>query len=115
MKVVMLGAGSTIGTMGDATLGVADFTKRLDRVYPGWRTEYGDIVRAVDDCDGVGNLDVIWPHVDYAVKLKRSIQGRPSYDSISGQLRKAITRAYSLTPEFERLCDAAKRDDCELS
>jgi hypothetical protein len=106
MKVVILGTGSTIGTLERVALatelGVNGFTRRLSRVKPEWRNEYPSLARAVDD-SGSENLDQIWTRMDYAGKLQRSLK-RPTYPpETSGQLHRALLVAYSLADEVERL------------
>lgn len=53
MKVVILGTGSTIGTLGRVTfardLGINGFTKRLTRVKPDWRHKLLHLARAIDE------------------------------------------------------------------
>jgi hypothetical protein len=71
MKVVILGAGSTIGTFG-RSLGVDGFVQRLDEVRPDWRDKYKVLASAVADCR-LNRLDLLWTQVDYAGKLKRSL------------------------------------------
>ena len=106
MRVLILGTGSTIGTLGKATdakeLGVLSFTKRLSRVRSRWRDEYPALARVIADCASE-NLDQIWTHLDYTVKLQRSLGGNPYEPETSGELHRALLDAYSLTEEIERI------------
>ncbi len=109
-KVLILGAGSTIGTLGRKNLGAVGFIERLGEVFPDWKREYGDIVAAHQNCRSP-NLDKIWRHVDYAGKLVRSLQDTPAYPDVSGQLRRALLLAYGLEKEMQ---DVDLRSDFDL-
>lgn len=145
MKVVLLGAGATIGTFGDS-LGVDGFVGRLNavdrRMGKPWCVRYPDLARAVHDCGSV-NLDRIWTHIDYTAKLRRSLCvrqdcpsrppcsavdcGAPDYGDVSGQLRNALLDAYSLETEtadliatgqpftLKRILDALEGGDVLIS
>lgn len=124
MKVVILGAGSTIGTLGKRSLGVARFVERLKEVCGAdWERDYGQLAKAAKDCSSE-NLDEIWTYVDYFGKLRRSLceradckadpdchvpdcQLREKYKDVSGKLRSALVAAYSLDREIAalKLCD----------
>jgi len=107
-KVVILGTGSTIGTLTRVAfateLGVRGFVRRLTRKMPKWRSEYCHLAHAIDAC-GFEDLDQIWTHVDYAGKLHRSLslERSPYHGDTSGQLHRALLVAYSLTDELEKL------------
>jgi len=83
MNVVILGTGSTIGTLQsitpDSDLGVNSFTKRLSQQRPGWRDQFPRLAVAIDEC-GFENLDQIWTHIDYRAKFERALRKRP-YDA----------------------------------
>jgi hypothetical protein len=106
MKVLILGTGSTIGTLWNvahgAELGVYGFTKRLSRVKRRWRDDYAALARVVADC-GSENLDQIWTHLDYTIKFQRSLGGNPYVPGTSGELHRALLDAYSLTDEVAKL------------
>jgi hypothetical protein len=104
MKVVVLGAGATRGTFDNENLGAAHFLQRLEEV-PTPRDRWSactQIKRAAKVC-GSDNLDRIWTHVDYAGKFQRALGGTPNYDDVSGELRRAILRAYGLKDELAKL------------
>lgn len=106
MRVLILGTGSTIGTLWEvaygAELGVYGFTKRLSRVKPRWREDYAALARVIADC-GSENLDQIWTHLDYATKLHRSLGGNPYDPRTSGELHRSLLDAYSLTDEIRKI------------
>src|SRR5581483_5120999 len=109
MNVMILGTGSTIGTLGRITfapeLGVNGFTKRLSRVKPEWRQKLPHLASAIDE-SGFDNLDQIWTHIDYRGKLARSLRPlkiEPYHGDTSGELHKALVAAYSLTSEVEQV------------
>lgn len=106
MRVLILGTGATIGTLlgvaSAAELGVLGFTKRLSRVKPRWRDEYAALARVIADC-GSENLDQIWTHLDYTIKLQRSLGRNPYQPGTSGELHRALLDAYSLTDEIGKI------------
>lgn len=107
MNVVVLGTGATIGTFANEQLGVNGFTARLDHVYPSWRHDYSHLNQAVLKC-GSSNLDRIWTHIDLFAKFPQALGPNPYGPDISGQLRKALLRAYSLNDEVNELVNGPK-------
>jgi hypothetical protein len=126
MKAVILGAGSTIGTFDNPSLGVQAFADRLDKVRPAWRNDYPQLADALEKC-GSGNLDHLWTYMEYTSHLRRSLcpktdcprtrdnpdcrghrcEGQRFGSDLSGQLRKALLDAYALEDEFAKLPKAA--------
>jgi len=132
VKVVILGAGSTIGTFGNS-LGVAGFVTRLYEIHGlTWRAKYPKLAQAVED-SGSWNLDQIWTYVDYRAKLKRSLCPdlhcgkalNPTNDKSdectkadckgldygpdgSGDIRRALLDCYSLDAECRTIADDAE-------
>jgi|HubBroStandDraft_1064217.scaffolds.fasta_scaffold30045_3 hypothetical protein len=83
MKIAILGAGSTIGTLGRLDLGVEGFMDRIESIWGAktpprdpWAKEYDQIKRASDDC-GSRKLDRLWTHADYAGKFHRALAAAP--------------------------------------
>jgi hypothetical protein len=106
-NVVILGTGSTIGTLGRITsareLGVNGFTTRLLGVVQDWRDRFPHLAAAIDE-SGSENLDQIWTHFDYKGKLRRSLKVElPDDDPTSGELHQALVAAYSLTKEVDEV------------
>lgn len=115
MKVLLLGAGSTIGTFhgwtaGDPPrpleLGVEGFIRRLQQVRPNWRDEYAELAKAVD-ASLATNLDKVWTYIDYIAKFGRTLAflALPSYEGaqVSRELRRSLLDAYSLLDELADL------------
>src|ERR1019366_8619457 len=102
MKVVILGAGSTIGTFNGASLGVDRFVDRLYYVRGvSWRDEYRGLCRVIGDCKSppgkTPSLDRVWTRIDYYSKLDRSLGTTPGDASLD--FHKALLDAYSLTAD----------------
>lgn len=114
MKVVVLGTGATSGTL-RTDGGVDRFVKRLKVVKPGWREDYVDLARVVDDCkeeqERLGleqhslRLDSIWTRIDYYSKFKL-ILGCDYGSAAAIQIRQAVADAYSFEGEIDRLCES---------
>lgn len=108
MKVVIIGTGASIGTIG-AEAGVAKFVRRLIEVRGlSWRSDFPNLALAIDDCKddytdllSLG-LDNIWSRIDYYSKF-RGILGVEYGPETSLELYKAILEAYSFTMEVDQL------------
>ena len=106
MKAVLLGTGSTIGTLG-VSAGVNGFTEYLEKC-PGWESEYPDLKRVINDCrkdpigEGEPGLDKIWTRIDYYSKFSK-ILGSDYGAAASIQLHKAILHAYSFKEKIQEL------------
>src|SRR4051794_6238538 len=104
MRVVVLGAGATSGTLANVG-GVEGFIRRLAAVKPNWKSEYAALCTACEDCESPDNasLDELWTRLDYRSKF-RTILGADYGKDAAIQVRKAIADAYSFTEEIDRLC-----------
>jgi hypothetical protein len=111
MKIVLLGTGATIGTLGKSG-GVEHFVKRLNEASKTWRRDYPDLNQLIKDCDvdeGKIRLDQIWTRIDYYSKFKRILVSDYGANA-SIQLHKAVLEAYSFTKEIDCLLKDNKKE-----
>jgi hypothetical protein len=115
MKVLILGAGSSQGTLGAP--GVAGFLDQLSDVRPNWKTDYAALARVVDDAEqldekGVAlqkaGLDAIWTRIDYYAKLHTSLR-RSDYGAAAAyEMYRAVIDVYALKDQIADLPTQAK-------
>jgi len=100
MRVVIIGAGGTKGTVRDCPT-VEGFGKALARRHPSWRKEYTVLAQAVADlwpeqhrASDDWSLQDLWERLDYYAKLHPALS-RPGYGGqASRELRKVILDVY---------------------
>lgn len=104
MKVVLIGAGASAGTVGAMAAPMArDFGQRLAELVPNWPEAFPNLAQAVDQWAALAGgdparwpLDGVWTLVDNYAKLRPILEhlGLPEYPAVSTELRRAILEVY---------------------
>lgn len=116
MKVVLLGAGASKGSVDSIWIPVAaEFGACLGQICPRWKVEFPTLLRIVEhlslDTDSWG-LEPVWSCMDYYAKLAEAVGTRAPWSGESRQLKKALLEVYG------RRCDRAAgwvRDDSTIA
>lgn len=101
MRLMILGAGSSIGTLGiNACPGVKGFGRALARIHPNWRATFPRLAQVVDETVGIvpGSddwaLDEVWTRLDYIAKLHPAHGPGPYPGDASLELHTAVAAVY---------------------
>lgn len=110
MKVVILGAGATSGTLGKPA-GAADFLACLRQGCPDWQTTFAVLQSIVEGVgarpDAPPSIEDIWARADYYAKF-RAILGSEYGPGASNEIHKAVLLAYSFTQDVARIVQGDK-------
>jgi hypothetical protein len=114
MRLLILGAGSSIGTLGIAACpGVKGFGNALAGIRRDWRTAFVHLAQVVDDTTGVSRgsdnwaLDDVWTRLDYIAKLAPAWGAAPYAPEASLELHTAIAAVYG--PAFASIASVMPR------
>jgi hypothetical protein len=100
VRLFIIGAGATIGTLG--TPGVKGFGSHLEHQLKTWRSELGKLSTVVDALAAEHrrtpadwDLDAAWTHIDYFAKLYPALGEKASYEgSAAAGIHAAVTAVY---------------------
>lgn len=116
MKVFLLGAGASRGSLSNLCIPVADkFGQGLAEVCPGWKHEYPALLRVVEHLHlhlDSWPLEPVWSCIDWYAKLQPALPLPKPWENESRQIKKALLAVYGT-----RCDDAANqvRDDSTLA